>query len=440
MIATKAQCSGFEKVITPCCVNGEWKKRRMSLCPSERSSVLPPYDVIVVGGGMNGLCAALASARHGAKTALVQDRPVLGGNGSSEVRMHICGASNNMRKDNAEETGILGELLLENRRVNDFYNWSVWDRVLHTAASEQENLTLFLNTTMLDCDVEGQHITAIHCWQLTTEINWTLTATVFCDCTGNGTLGFLAGAPFRLGCEGKAEFNEPHAPDAPNDERMGNTLLYKAVNRGRPVTYVPPKNAYKFTEEMLKFRKHADLIGEEGQKIADTVFDNVDAATVSLVADSCCFDYGYWWIELCGEKADIIEEYEELRDELLKCVCGVWDHIKNGGNHGAQNYDLEWVGMLPGMRESRRLEGEYMLTENDLRSNRIFPDAVAYAGSSKATTVHDSGKTKNALRTIPLPKPAVRIPQGATCKEGYVLGGETPMCYSTHKRTYEKGF
>lgn len=221
---------------------------------------------------------------------------------------------------------------------------------------------------------------------------------------------------------------------------MGNTLLYKAVNRGRPVTYVPPKNAYKFTEEMLKFRKHADLIGEDGQKIADTVFDNVDAATVSLVADSYCFDYGYWWIELCGEKADIIEEYEELRDELLKCVCGVWDHIKNGGNHGAQNYDLEWVGMLPGMRESRRLEGEYMLTENDLRSNRIFPDAVAYAGSSKATTVHDSGKTKNVLRTIPLPKLAVRILQGATCKEGYVLGGETPMCYSTHKRTYEKAF
>ena len=349
----------------------------MSIRKKQRSAA---FDVIVVGGGMNGLCAALASARHGAKTALVQDRPVLGGNGSSEVRMHICGASNNMRKDNAEETGILRELLLENRRVNDFYNWSVWDRVLHTAASEQENLTLFLNTTMTDCDVDGKRITAIHCWQLTTEINWTLTAPIFCDCTGNGTLGFLAGAPFRLGSEGKAEFNEPHAPEEPNDERMGNTLLYKAVNRGRPVEYVPPKNAYKFTEEMLKFRKHADLIGEDGQKIADTVFDDVDPATVSLVADSYCFDYGYWWIELCGDKADIIEEYADLRDELLKCVYGVWDHIKNDGNHGAQNYDLEWVGMLPGMRESRRMEGEYILTENDLRSNRIFPDAVAYGG------------------------------------------------------------
>ncbi len=338
------------------------------------------FDVIVVGGGVNGLCAALASARHGAKTALVQDRPVLGGNGSSEVRMHICGASNNMRKDNAEETGIVRELLLENRRVNDFYNWSIWDRVLHTAASEQDNLTMFLNTTMTDCDVDGKRINAIRCYQLTTEIEWTLTAPIFCDCTGNGTLGFMAGAPFRTGSEGKAEFNEPHAPAEPDNERMGNTLLYKAVNRGRPVEYIPPKNAYKFTEEMLKFRKHADLIGEDGQKIADTVFDDVDPATVSLVADSYCFDYGYWWIELCGEKADIIEEYEDLRDELLKCVYGVWDHIKNDGNHGAANYDLEWVGMLPGMRESRRMEGEYILNENDLIGNVVFPDAVAYGG------------------------------------------------------------
>ena len=130
------------------------------------------FDVIVVGGGMTGLCAALASARHGAKTALVQDRPVFGGNGSSEIRMHICGASNNMRKKDAEETGIVRELLLENRRNNDYYNWSVWDRILHSTAENQENLTMFLNTTMFDCDVEGKRVKSIKCYQLTTEIEW----------------------------------------------------------------------------------------------------------------------------------------------------------------------------------------------------------------------------------------------------------------------------
>lgn len=341
------------------------------------------FDVIVVGGGMTGMCAAIASARHGAKTALIQDRPVFGGNASSEIRMHICGASSNMMKKDAEETGILREILLENRLVNDYYNFSIWDRVLHSAIRNQDNLTMFLNTTMTDADVDGKTITAIHCYQLTTEIHWTLTAPIFCDCTGNGTLGYIAGAPYRTGSEGKAEFGEPHAPAEPNNERMGNTLLFKAVNRGKPVTFIPPKDAYTFTEDQLRYRKHADLIGEDGEKLAekaDPLLDNMDEATRSLVTDSYCVDYGYWWIELTGDKADIIEEYDDLRDELIKCVYGVWDHIKNGGNHGAQNYDLEWVGMLPGMRESRRMEGEYMLTENDLIANRVFPDAVAYGG------------------------------------------------------------
>ena len=341
------------------------------------------FDVVVVGGGMTGMCAALASARHGAKTALVQDRPVFGGNASSEIRMHICGASSNMMKKNAEETGILREIMLENKHVNDYYNYSIWDRVLFTAMKTQENLTVFLNTAMYDVDTVDSRVTGITCYQLTTEIQWHLTADIFCDCTGNGTLAFMAGAPFRVGSEGKDEFNEPHAPEKANNERMGNTLLFKAVDRGVPVTFTPPANAYHFTEEQLRFRKHADLRTPDGQvaeQKADDILDNLDEATKNLVTDNYCLDYGYWWIELTGEKADIIEEYEDIRDELVRCVYGIWDHIKNGGDHGAQNFDLQWVGMLPGMRESRRMEGDYMLTENDLIANTVFPDAVAYGG------------------------------------------------------------
>ena len=336
-----------------------------------------------VGGGMTGMCAALACARHGAKTALVQDRPVFGGNASSEIRMHICGASSNMMKKDAEETGILRELLLENKKVNTYYNFSIWDRVLFTAMKTQPNLTVFLNTTMVDADSEGRCVKGIHCYQLTTEINWHLTADIFCDCTGNGTLGFMTGVPFRTGSEGKEEFHEKDAPDKPNNDRMGNTLLFKAVDRGQPVEFIPPKDAYHFTEEQLRYRKHADLRAPDGsilEEKADAIMDNLDEATKNLVVDNYCLDYGYWWIELTGEKADIIEEYEDIRDELVKCVYGIWDHIKNGGDHGAQNFDLQWVGMLPGMRESRRLEGDYMLTENDIFDNRIFPDAVAYGG------------------------------------------------------------
>ena len=341
------------------------------------------FDVLVVGGGMTGMCAALASARHGAKTALVQDRPVFGGNASSEIRMHICGASSNMMKKDAEETGILREILLENKHVNEYYNYSIWDRVLFTIMKTQENLTVFLNTAMYDVDTQGKRVTGIHCYQLTTEINWHLTADIFCDCTGNGTVGYMAGAPFRVGSEGKDEFHEPHAPEKANGDRMGNTLLFKAVDRGVPVKFIPPADAYHFTEEQLRFRKHADLLADDGSLLeqkADAIMDNLDEATKNLVTDNYCLDYGYWWIELTGEKEDIIEEYEDIRDELVKCIYGIWDHIKNGGNHGAQNFDLQWVGMLPGMRESRRMEGEYMLNENDVIANRVFPDAVAYGG------------------------------------------------------------
>ena len=91
-------------------------------------------------------------------------------------------------------------------------------------------------------------------------------------------------------------------------------------------------------------------------------------------------DSGYWWIELGGDWGDIIGQSEEIRDQLLKCVYGVWDHLKNVGDHGVETYDLDWVGMVPGTRESRRIEGDYLLNENDVRENRIFPDAVAYGG------------------------------------------------------------
>lgn len=339
------------------------------------------FDFIVVGGGMNGLCAAIAAARGGARTALVQDRPVLGGNASSEIRMHICGASCGMEKKDAEETGLLREILLENKHINDYYNYSVWDRVLFSAAREK-NLTLFLNTSMVDAEAENGRVTSIRCWQLTTETEWTLRARIFADCTGNGTLAWMTGVPFRIGSEGRAEFNEPHAPDAPDSRRMGNTLLFKAVDRGEPVAFIPPADAYHFTEEQLRFRKHADLVtpDETLTEKAKTVLDALDETTKRLSFDSYCVDYGYWWIELPGKTADIISEYEDIRDELVRCIYGIWDHIKNGGDHGAANYDLQWVGMLPGIRESRRIEGDYMLTENDLLANRVFEDAVAYGG------------------------------------------------------------
>lgn len=333
------------------------------------------YDVVVIGGGMSGICAALAAARHGARTALVHDRHVLGGNASSEIRMHICGASENLAKPDLEESGILHEIMLDNKSRNDYYNFSIWDMVLFSTVKRQKNLTVYLSTAMESCEMgEGSTIRSIDAYQLTTETHWKISGKVFIDCTGNATLGYYAEAEFRTGSEGRDEFGEPDAPGQPNKERMGNTLLFKAVDRGHPVAFKKPDFARTFTEEELKYRTHSAVHGAQIKGEVDKAYVRMTSFSTSSV------DYGYWWIELLGETDDIIDEYEQIRDELVSCIYGIWDHLKNGGDHGAENYDLEWVGMLPGSREGRRLIGDYILNENDILSNRQFEDAVAYGG------------------------------------------------------------
>ncbi len=332
------------------------------------------FDVVVVGGGLSGLCAAIAAARHGANTALIQARAVFGGNASSEIRMHVCGASANMAKPELEEAGILYEMMLENKKCNHYYVFPIWDTVMYKWVKKQKNLTAFLNTAVDDCTVENNVITSITAYQQTTETRYNIKAKVFVDASGNSTLGYLAGAEYRTGSEAASEFNEPHAPKQANNCRMGNSLLFKAVDRGHSVNFKRPDFAHTFTEEQLKYRTHAL------QHNAKSRNDLSDAYLHITSFGAATIDTGYWWIELSGDTDDIIDEYEEIRDDLVACVYGVWDHIKNGGDHGAENYDLEWVGMLPGMRESRRLVGDYLLNENDVLTNRQFDDAVAYGG------------------------------------------------------------
>ncbi|MBR3966363.1 MAG: FAD-dependent oxidoreductase [Clostridia bacterium] len=339
------------------------------------------YDIVVVGGGLAGLIAAIAAARQGANTAIIQDRPMFGGNASSEIRMHICGASENQKKPEFEEGGILHEIMLLNKSRNDSFNYSIWDMTLYEAAKKEEKLTCYLNTTMTDCVTKDNTITSVRAYQLTTETFFTLSAKIFIDCTGIGTLAMRAGADFMIGSEGRDEFSEPDALDHHTHDRMGNTLLLKAVDRGHPVNFTPPSFARHFTEEELRFRPHST-------GFTASVGDTSDYTRMTAFSTSAV-DYGYWWIEICGKTDDFFSEYEDIRDELLSCVWGVWDHIKNGGDHGAENYDLEWVGILPGMREGRRIIGDYVLTENDILANRRFDDGIAYGGW--AMDVHTSG-------------------------------------------------
>ncbi|PHV71841.1 FAD-dependent oxidoreductase [Sporanaerobium hydrogeniformans] len=321
-------------------------------------TITKAYEVIVVGGGLSGVCAAIASAREGAKTALVQDRPVLGGNASSEIRMHICGANKHGTRDEARETGILEEILLENKKRNPQHSFSILDTVLWEKVNFQERLTLYLNTRMTEVVVEDHTIKSIRAHQLTTDKDFEFKAKIFIDCTGDATLAYRAGADYRVGREAKSELGETFAPEKSDNRTMGNTLMFRAIDYGKSMPFEKPSWAYTFTEKDLVNRGHSAINNElEHYEI----------------------DSGYWWIELGGME-DTIGDAEEIRDELLKTVYGVWDHIKNGGEHGAQNYVLDWVQFLPGKRESRRIEGDYILKEQDLLEGKVFEDAVAYGG------------------------------------------------------------
>ena len=369
------------------------------------------YDVVVVGGGLSGLCAALASARNGSQTALIQDRPVLGGNASSEIRMHVCGASDGMKKPWLSEGGILHEFMLSNKYVNDSYNFSIWDAVLFSAAQKEKNLDLYLNTTMHTAESESNAVKKIRCYQLTTEKHFEITAKFFIDCTGNGTLSYFAGAEYKTGSEGKSEYGEVHAPEQADQKRMGNTLLFKAVDRGRPVPFIPPVEIMHFTEEQLKFRKHSP-------EISPDIAKNVTPEEMRTMFSGYAQDYGYWWIEICGDKENIIEEYEEIRDQLVAAIYGVWNHIKNEGDHGADNYDLIWVGMLPGVRESRRIVCDYILTENDILSNRRFEDTIAYGGWSIDNHVGLLAYDQKPSFTYPV-EGSYDIPYRSYCVKGF---------------------
>ena len=331
----------------------------------ERKVIDKKYGVVIIGGGLSGVCAALASARQGVSTAIIQARSVFGGNNSSEVRMHVCGANCHAEKKDLAETGILMELQLLNKSVNPNNSFPMWDMVIWGKLKAEPHLDCYLNTVMDDAVMDGNRIKSVICRQSSTELIYNLEADVFVDATGHGTLGYYSGAEFRYGSESKNEFEEPDAPELENGYTMGNTILFHSTDMGENTPFVKPDWAYKFDEADLENRPHGNVTWSHGENGVEEKYD---------------VSSGYWWMELGGESKNIIEETENLNDELFKSIFGVWDHIKNTPGHNAENYAIDWIGSVPGIRESRRLVGAYILNENDILGNTFFDDGVAYGG------------------------------------------------------------
>lgn len=332
-------------------------------------------ELCVVGGGMAGMLAAITAARHGSKVLLMNDRPILGGNASSEVRMWIRGAHG----ANMKETGILEEIALENIYRNPGLNFSIWDSVLYEKVRFEPNIELLLNCSCCELGMDNDRIQVVKGWQTTTQKWHIVNAKLFADCSGDSILAPMSGAEWRWGREASDEFNEDIEPSKADAGTMGMSCLLQARETGSPSIYIPPKWAYAYTKESLPFRIRLD-------EPRDWMKDN------------------YWWMELGGEQ-DTIHDTEELRDELLKVAFGVWDFIKNSGHCDARDWELDWVGFLPGKRESRRYLGDHVLTQNDVRSEGRFDDIVAYGGWSMDDH-HPGGIQYEGRSTIFHPAPS----------------------------------
>ena len=316
-------------------------------------------ELCIVGGGLAGLCAAVAAARAGTKVTLIQDRPMLGGNCSSEIRMWVRGAAGRHNR----ETGILSEMEEENIYRNPSLEPPLWDSVMYGTAMREKNLTLMLNCSVVDAQVEDSRIVSVTGWQLTTYTWHTVRAKYFADCSGDSILAPIVGARYRVGREAAHEFGESIGHEEADRKTMGMSCLLQARETDAPVKFTPPDWANVYETDDCFIAAVSPLTGKA--MIRD---HRIGTAGCNLRG-----------MELGGED-DSIHDTEQLRDELLKVAFGVWDHIKNRGDHGYDNWVLEWVGFLPGKRESRRYEGGIMLTQNDIEAGGVFDDVVAFGG------------------------------------------------------------
>jgi hypothetical protein len=333
------------------------KFRRDALGLPERPQDAGQFDLVVVGGGMAGTCTAISAARLGLQVALVQDRPVLGGNNSSEVRVHLNG------QINLPPYRRIGDVVAEldsggrgNAQAAALYN----DEKKLELVRAERNIHLFLDVHAYKVEKEGSRITSVIGRDTRTSKDLRFTAPLFADCTGDGTIGFLAGADYRMGRESWAETGETLAPKEPDKMTMGASVQWYSIETPEPSAFPECPWALAFTEASCERMTRGD------------------------------------WNWETGLNKDQIGDFEAIRDHGLRAVYGNWAFLKNHSKDKVRyaNRRLSWVAYIAGKRESRRLLGDVILTQQDVQEQRPYPDGFVTTTWSLDLHYPDPANTK----------------------------------------------
>lgn len=347
-----------EGAVPPSDVAALEKFRREKLNLPEEAPLAGEYDLVVVGAGIAGMSAAVSAARLGCKVALLNDRPVIGGNNSSEIRVHLGG------RIEAGPYKELGNLQKEfgptrggNAQPADYYE----DQKKMDWLLKEKNVSLFTNYRAIAVEKEGDRITAVIAKHIETGEEKRFEAPLFSDCTGDGTIGYLAGADYRMGRESRDEFGESTAPEQADKMTMGASVQWYSEDTKKPFSFPQFEYGVDFNEK------------------------NCEKVTM-----------GEWTWET-GMNYDQIKDFERIRDYGLMVVYSNWSYLKNEmkENDVYKNRKLAWVAYISGKRESRRLMGDYILKEEDLRKHVVHEDGSAASTWSIDLHYPDPKNTEN---------------------------------------------
>ena len=396
------------------------EKQRWRYCdPYTGVEKMQPHDIVVVGGGLAGSAAAIAAARHGCSVVLIQDRPVLGGNASSEIDVAPGGDMSNEPLDPLE-TGI----------IEDFYHGTDrgfghdWSPAIERVVRGEPNISLFLNTRAINVILKDPAtILSVIATDVHSGRRMFFPGKLFIDSTGDGWIGYWAGAEFRKGREARSEFSESLAPENSDSCTMGNTLMTAAFEEGQNSRFDCPEWAYQWKAQndfntsglhfslekapfflssplegaLFRFTHSAGAFAAQYAAQSSRTGSEKPACRLMPVTPPHYQSFhkgkGYlprgrdggffeWWVELGGNR-DTIRDAEEIRDELFRVNLGLWDYVKNYASahkEANKNRRLVWINYVPGKRESRRLIGDYILTQWDYADPIVHGDNVAYGG------------------------------------------------------------